>query len=133
MCVVDLDRQGQCQVVTCSGAYKDGSLRVIRNGIGINVQAAIDLPGIKGMWSLRPSTDSLHDKYLVESFISETRVLALEGEEMEEVQIPGFATGKTVFCGNMLADLMVQVSNRPFLFHHCGLCQIDDVIPWFSS
>ena len=109
MCVVDLDRQGQCQVVTCSGAYKDGSLRVIRNGIGINVQAAIDLPGIKGMWSLRPSTDSPHDKYLVESFISETRVLALEGEEMEEVQIPGFATGKTVFCGNMLGDFIVQV------------------------
>jgi DNA damage-binding protein 1 len=37
-CVVDLDRQGQGQVVTCSGAFKDGSLRVVRNGIGINEQ-----------------------------------------------------------------------------------------------
>ena len=37
-CVVDLERQGQGQVVTCSGAYKDGSLRVVRNGIGINEQ-----------------------------------------------------------------------------------------------
>lgn len=36
--VVDLERQGQGQVVTCSGAYKDGSLRVVRNGIGINEQ-----------------------------------------------------------------------------------------------
>ena len=35
MCVVDLDRQGQGQLVTCSGAYRDGSLRVIRNGIGM--------------------------------------------------------------------------------------------------
>jgi len=26
-CVVDLERQGQCQIVTCSGAFKDGSLR----------------------------------------------------------------------------------------------------------
>lgn len=34
MCVVDLDRQGQGQLVTCSGAYRDGSLRIIRNGIG---------------------------------------------------------------------------------------------------
>jgi len=37
-CMVDLDRQGQGQVVTCSGAFKDGSLRVVRNGIGINEQ-----------------------------------------------------------------------------------------------
>ena len=32
--VVDLDRHGQGQVVTCSGVHKDGSLRVVRNGIG---------------------------------------------------------------------------------------------------
>ena len=32
MCVVDLERQGQGQLVTCSGGYKEGSLRIIRNG-----------------------------------------------------------------------------------------------------
>ena len=36
----------QGQVVTCSGAFKDGSLRIIRNGIGINEQAQIELAGI---------------------------------------------------------------------------------------
>lgn len=40
-CVVDLERQGQGQVVTCSGAYKDGSLRIVRNGIGINEQVLL--------------------------------------------------------------------------------------------
>ena len=40
-CVVDLERQGQGQVVTCSGAYKDGSLRIVRNGIGINEQVSV--------------------------------------------------------------------------------------------
>jgi len=34
--VVDTEKQGQGQVITCSGAYKDGSLRLIRNGIGLN-------------------------------------------------------------------------------------------------
>lgn len=38
LCVVDLERQGQGQVVTCSGAFSHGSLRVVRNGIGINEQ-----------------------------------------------------------------------------------------------
>ncbi|KAK7259936.1 hypothetical protein RIF29_25563 [Crotalaria pallida] len=43
--VVDLERQGQGLVVTCSGAYKDGSLRIVRNGIGINEQASVELQG----------------------------------------------------------------------------------------
>lgn len=33
MCLVDADRQGQSQAVTCSGAFKDGSLRVVWNCI----------------------------------------------------------------------------------------------------
>lgn len=53
MCVVDLERQGQGELVTCSGAFKEGSLRIIRNGIGIQDHASIDLPGIKGMWALQ--------------------------------------------------------------------------------
>ena len=42
--------QGQGQLVTCSGAFKEGSLRIIRNGIGIHELASIDLPSIKGMF-----------------------------------------------------------------------------------
>lgn len=41
------------QVVTCSGGGIDGSLRIVRNGIGVIEQATVELPGIKGVWSLR--------------------------------------------------------------------------------
>jgi DNA damage-binding protein 1 len=51
--VVDLDRQGQGQVVTCSGGGYDGSLRIVRNGIGFAEQASVDLPGVKGIWNLQ--------------------------------------------------------------------------------
>ena len=54
MCVVDLDRQGQCQIVTCSGVMRDGSLRVVRNGVGINEQAAVELPGVSSLRPARP-------------------------------------------------------------------------------
>ena len=37
---VDLDGHGQGQAVTCSGVAKDGTLRIIRNGVGIEEQAA---------------------------------------------------------------------------------------------
>lgn len=88
MCLVDNDKQGgQRQLVTCSGAYKDGSLRVIRSGIGLQEQASLEVGGIKGLWSLRTSEGAAFDKYLVQSFVGETRVLAIENEEMGEVRI----------------------------------------------
>lgn len=104
--VVDLESQGQGQVVTCSGAYKDGSIRVVRNGIGIGEQARVELPGIKGMWSLRTGDST----YLVLSFISETRILAMqEEEELGEVEVEGFdGMSPTVLC-TKLAGGLVQV------------------------
>uniref|UniRef100_A0A5B7BQC4 DNA damage-binding protein 1 n=1 Tax=Davidia involucrata TaxID=16924 RepID=A0A5B7BQC4_DAVIN len=112
-CVVDLERQGQGQVVTCSGAYKDGSLRIVRNGIGINEQASVELQGIKGMWSLRSATDDPYDTFLVVSFISETRILAMNLEdELEETEIEGFCSQvQTLFCHDAVYNQLVQVTS----------------------
>jgi DNA damage-binding protein 1 len=41
MCMVDVDAHGRGQIVTCSGFGKDGSLRVVRNGVGLDVQAEV--------------------------------------------------------------------------------------------
>jgi DNA damage-binding protein 1 len=134
MVVVDLERQGQGQLVTCSGAFKEGSLRIIRNGIGIHELASIDLPSIKGMWPLRvgplntlngmrdselPSTASadssngkrLLDNTLVMSFVEHTIVLTLTGEEVEETEIAGFsADQQTFYTGNVIYGQIVQVT-----------------------
>eukprot|EP00960_Hanusia_phi_P003968 116510-Hanusia_phi.AAC.2 len=110
-CVVDLERQGQGQVVTCSGTLKDGSLRVVRNGIGINEQAAVELPGIKGLWSLRESIEAQYDKYLIQSFVNETRVLEIADEELSETEIDGFDhNAQTIFCSNVLGDCLLQIT-----------------------
>ncbi|GJP48061.1 hypothetical protein CLOM_g7334 [Closterium sp. NIES-68] len=113
MAVVDLDRQGQGQLVTCSGAFGDGSLRVVRNGIGINEQATVELEGIKGMWSLRRGTWDAHDTFLVVAFISETRSLAINDEdELDETDMLGFdSNAQTLFCGNVAHDQIVQVTS----------------------
>jgi len=55
---MDLEKQGQGQIVACCGGFKDGSLRVVRNGVGINEIASFDMPGLKNVWSLRSSTDA---------------------------------------------------------------------------
>lgn len=111
-CVVDLDRQGQGQVVTCSGIHKDGSLRVVRNGVGINEQASVDLPGVKGLWALKTDPGSAHDAFLVVSFITETRVLAINMEdELDETDIPGFDCGQqSLLCATVGFGQLLQVT-----------------------
>jgi DNA damage-binding protein 1 len=112
MCVVDDTKNGtQKQLVTCSGYDRIGSLRVIRSGIGIQEQASLEIPGIKGLWSLRMSETTEFDKFLIQSFVGETRILAIEGEEMGEIEIPSLnAALPSLYCGNMTGGLMLQVT-----------------------
>ena len=114
MVVVDLERQGQGQLVTCSGAFKEGSLRIIRNGIGIHELASIDLPSIKGMWPLKLGSNAKNlDNTLVLSFVEQTRVLTLLGEEVEETEIPGFLSDQqTFYTGNVEFKQVVQVTPK---------------------
>lgn len=112
ICVVDLERQGQGQMITCSGSFKEGSLRIIRNGIGIQEHACIDLPSIKGMWALKLGADETSfDNTLVLAFVGHTRILTLTNEEVEETEISGFlADQQTFFCGNVDHNQIVQVT-----------------------
>lgn len=119
MCVVDLERQGQGQLVTCSGAYKEGSLRIIRNGIGIHEHASIDLPGIKGIWSLRVNSPE-YDNMIVLSFVGQTRVLMLNGEEVEETELSGFESDQQTFlCANVVHNQLLQITPQSVRLISC--------------
>ena len=90
--------------VVLPGAYKEGSLRIIRNGIGIHEQASIDLPGIKGMWALKldASASGIWDDTAVLSFVGQTRSvsflvsISLESEWNGTLET-GLTMGGTVF------------------------------------
>ncbi len=126
MCLVDNNAAGgQKQLVTCSGAYKDGSLRIIRSGIGIHEQASLEISGIKGIWSLRTSETAEYDKYLVQSFTTETRILAIEGEELGEVEINGFESNlPTIYCSNVANGMFVQVTSLSVRLVDCATYQL---------
>jgi DNA damage-binding protein 1 len=98
-------------LVTCSGAYKEGSLRVIRNGIGIQEHASLDLEGIKGIWPLKVATTEMsYDNTLVLTFVGQTRILTLTGEEVEETEISGFVNSEqTLYAGNVTEQQLLQV------------------------
>ena len=93
----------------------EGTLRIIRNGIGIQEMASIDLFGIKGVWTLK--LDSKPPNYfqnvLVLSFVGQTRMLRLTGEDVEEFDIPGFSCdSQTLFAGNVSHGQIVQVTSH---------------------
>uniref|UniRef100_A0A1B6DPY2 DNA damage-binding protein 1 n=2 Tax=Clastoptera arizonana TaxID=38151 RepID=A0A1B6DPY2_9HEMI len=112
MVVVDLEKQGQDQLVTCSGAFKEGSLRIIRVGIGIQEHATVDLGGIKGIWALSVGLNNTFQNTIVTSFVGQTRVLSLNGEEVEETEIPGFLCDyQTFYSGNVNYNQIVQVTS----------------------
>lgn len=100
--VVDVDKQGQGQLVSCSGAYKDGSIRIVRAGIGINEFANVELDGMKGVWSFAAPPESGIDKYLVISHVDTSRALAMSGSDMNEVTFGAInASQPVLFCAEL--------------------------------
>jgi len=74
-------------IITCSGVSRMGSLRIIRNGIGFVEHAAVELDGIKALFTLPSLTSPEWDEFLVVSFTAETRVLRLAAhDELVEVE-----------------------------------------------
>lgn len=50
--IADTSLEREKRIVTCSGAYKGGSLRVVRSGVGFNEGADLELEGIRNVWSV---------------------------------------------------------------------------------
>ncbi|EPY51696.1 damaged DNA binding protein Ddb1 [Schizosaccharomyces cryophilus OY26] len=65
-------------ILTCSGAYKDGSIRVLKNTVSIQDIGIIDMESIKEVFSVSFKAD--YDNYIIISFPSETRVLYVSPE-----------------------------------------------------
>lgn len=109
MMVLDLDKQGQDQLVTCSGFQKEGSLRIIRNGIGINELASVDIQDVNNVWRLRVDSPE-YDNIIVLAYINATRLLKLVGEDIESFEITDFELDEcTLYCSNLSDQLILQV------------------------
>eukprot|EP00756_Hemistasia_phaeocysticola_P066384 Hpha_TRINITY_DN9199_c1_g1::TRINITY_DN9199_c1_g1_i1::g.94451::m.94451/K10610/DDB1; DNA damage-binding protein 1 len=103
--VVDPEGHGQGTVVSCSGGYRDGSVRILRNGIGISENAVLpDVGAVRGMWSLRPRQAIDTEETIVIAFVAETKVLGIAGEELAETRVEGFNTTVTSLLAANVVD-----------------------------
>nr|AVV64025.1 CPSF A subunit region family protein [Anisakis simplex] len=107
--MVVINTDGQQQVITCSGAFKDGSLRVIRNGIGIEELASVDLAGVKSLFALNVECEA--HNYLIVGFVDETHILKISEEDLEDTQLNGFTTTEpTLWAGTLKNGALVQIT-----------------------
>ena len=146
----------QSMAITASGAGKDGTLRLVSNGIGMIEYATAELPCIKEMWSIRKSFYDSDDAYLIQSYVGETRILGVlidesdivdleedseeqkGGTSIEEVEIDGIdASTSTLFAGNVItsnsedSSIIIQITEQ-----EVRLIDLDcatDVCTWSPS
>jgi DNA damage-binding protein 1 len=111
---------GQARIVTGSGAFKDGSLRSVRSGVGLEDLGTIGDMGapVSDLFSLRSSASTELADTLVVSFVSNTRIFVFDPEgEVEEVEsFHGFdLTGTTLYAGSLADGRAVQVTSSAIL------------------
>ncbi|KAF4552122.1 Mono-functional DNA-alkylating methyl methanesulfonate-like protein [Elsinoe fawcettii] len=105
---------GQARIVTGSGAFKDGSLRSVRSGVGLEEIGLIgEMEHITDIFSLRTKTGSKFADALVVSFLTHTRAFVFSGEgEAEEVEkLPGIdMSQQTILAENIHGGQILQVT-----------------------
>lgn len=108
---------------TCAALprLQDGSLRIVRNGIGLDERATIEMEGIQGMWPLKLA-DGSEETVLGLAFVGQSAFLALRGEEVRGV-VSGFGFARAMWQGLVSWDrsavslftLLTHLSLSPLL------------------
>ncbi|KAK8212136.1 DNA damage-binding protein 1 [Phyllosticta capitalensis] len=106
---------GQARIVTGSGAFKDGSLRSVRSGVGLEDHGSIgEIGSISDIFSLKSTQGLEFDDILLVSLVDETRVFSFDAmgqvEELEEFK--GLVLSEsTLLARNIPGDRLLQVSS----------------------
>ncbi|XXG94331.1 hypothetical protein Hte_000585 [Hypoxylon texense] len=109
---------GQARIVTGSGVYKDGSLRSVRSGVGLDdVGVLADMEDVRALFPLQSYNASKVDT-LVVSFLMETRIFTFspagEIEEVEEFNGMIFKE-QTLLARNLPNSRVLQVTTTSAL------------------
>ena len=103
---------GQARIVTASGAWRDGSIRSVRSGVGMDELGTIaPLSHITDLWSLSSTGDPTTHDTLVVTFVNESKVLRFVDDAVEEVdQFNHFELSEpTLYASNLPDSRVVQV------------------------
>lgn len=110
---------GQARLVTASGAWHNGSIRSVRNGVGIEELGSLGEVGqVIDMWGLSSQGSSEIQDLLLTTFADETRILKFDVEAaIEEVEdFHGLVlTETTLLASNLTRQRILQVTESTVL------------------
>ncbi|KAF9496184.1 hypothetical protein BDN71DRAFT_1415949 [Pleurotus eryngii] len=113
--VVDLDGNGQKQVVTCSGGKATGSLNVVRNGADFRELAAVTgLEYLVGVWPIKQQFENNAVSHLVTSTSTSTSLFEYVDKTLKFVQQTGqglVTNERTLTVANMAGRQLNQAGN----------------------
>jgi splicing factor 3B subunit 3 len=110
--LVDYHNEKQDQMFACCGMGREGSLRIIRNGISVEKLHSTPpiYQGVTGTWTMRMKHHDSYHSFLVISFVEETRVLSVGLNFVDITDAVGFdPNASTLACGLMEEGRVVQV------------------------
>ncbi|KAI2622197.1 mono-functional DNA-alkylating methyl methanesulfonate N-term-domain-containing protein [Hypomontagnella submonticulosa] len=109
---------GQARIVTGSGVHKDGSLRSVRSGVGLDdVGVLADMENVRALFSLKSHGAAKTDT-LVVSFLTETRIFTFSPDgDVEEVEKFGgmIFEEQTLLARNLPNGRLLQVTTSSAL------------------
>ena len=107
-------------LITCSGGFGQGTLRVVRQGVGIEDYAAVDFEGIRGIWTLSTNVNGMdidaqsRDAVLVLGLIERTVFLEMDDEGgLEAVEsVNGLISNEETIALKDVEGKIVQVTSE---------------------
>ncbi|KAI1079128.1 mono-functional DNA-alkylating methyl methanesulfonate N-term-domain-containing protein [Whalleya microplaca] len=105
---------GQARIVTGSGVHKDGSLRSVRSGVGLDdIGVLADMENVRALFPIK-SYGASRTNTLVVSFLTETRIFTFspngEIEEVEEFKGMIFDE-QTLLVRNLPNSRLIQITS----------------------
>ncbi|KAI5363122.1 putative quinoprotein alcohol dehydrogenase-like superfamily [Septoria linicola] len=111
---------GQARIVTGSGAFKDGSLRSVRSGVGLEDKGSLGDLGepISAVFSLRSSASAATTDTLIASFVSHSSAIVFseDGDIEAREEYRGFDLSQsTLHASNLSNGRALQVTSSAVL------------------
>ncbi|GAM85060.1 hypothetical protein ANO11243_030630 [Dothideomycetidae sp. 11243] len=104
---------GQARIVTGSGAFKDGSLRSIRSGVGLEDIGVIgEMQHVTDVFALKSRAETRLDDTLLVSFLTHSRAFAfsIQGDAEELESLAGFDLSQQTLLAQNLGGDILQVT-----------------------
>ncbi|XP_028784862.1 splicing factor 3B subunit 3 isoform X1 [Neltuma alba] len=115
MVVVDHHDEKHDQMFACCGVAPEGSLRIIRSGICVELllRTAPMYQGVTSTWTLNMKAIDSYHSFLVLSFVEETRILSVGLSFTDVTDYVGFEPNFcTLSCGLVSDGVLVQIHQR---------------------